>query len=135
MHCQVKHSIELVPSSSLPNTSIYRSSILENEEIRGKIQDLIDKGHIRPSSSPCGSPVVLVLKKDGTWRMCIDYRDLNKISMKNIYPLPRIDKLIECLKGAKLFTKLDLKSGYHQILIEPTNVWKTAFKTKDCLNG
>ena len=90
LHCQVKHSIELVPSSSLPNAFIYRRSILENEEIHRKILDLIDKGHIRPNSSPSGSPVILVPKKDGTWRMCIDYRDLNKILVKNKYPLPQI---------------------------------------------
>ena len=83
LHCQVKHSIELVPGSSLPNASVYRRSILKNEEIRRQIQDLNDKGHTRPSSSPCGSPVVLVPKIDGTWRMCIDYRALNKISVKN----------------------------------------------------
>ena len=77
------------------------------------MQDLINKDHIRPSSSPCGSPIVLVPNKDGTWRMCIDHRDLNKISVKNIYPLPQIDELIDNLKGSKLFIKLDFKSGYH----------------------
>ena len=79
LHCQVKHSIELVPGSSLPSASFYRRSILENEEIHRKIQDLIDKGHIHPKSSPCGILVILVTKKDETWCMCIDYRDLNKI--------------------------------------------------------
>ena len=82
MHCQVKHSIKLVLGSLLSNTSIYRRSILENEEIRRKIQDLIDKGHIYPNSSPCGSPFVLVPKKDGTWCMCIDNWALNKILVK-----------------------------------------------------
>ena len=94
---------------------------------------MIDKVHILPSSSPCGSLVILVPKKDGTWRMCIDYRCLNKISVKNKYPLPRIDELIDNLKGDKFFMKLDLKLGYHQILIESTNVWKTTFKTKEGL--
>ena len=131
LHCQVKHSIEIVPSSSLPNTYVYRRSILKNEEIQRQIQDLIEKGHIHPSSSPCRSPIILVPKKDGTWYMCIDYQAVNKISVKNIYPLPQIDELINNLKGAKLFTKLNLKSGYHQIPIESTDVWKMAFKTKE----
>ena len=94
---------------------------------------MINKGHIYPNSSTCGSPVILVPKKDKTWRMCINYRVLIKISVKNRYPLPRIDELINCLKGAKFFTKLDLKSGYHQISIESTDVWKTNFKTKEGL--
>ena len=133
LHCQEKQSIELVHGSSLPNTFVYRRSILENEEIHRKIQYLIDKGHIRPISSPCGSPIVLVPKKDRTWHMCINYRALNKISVKNIYPLPWIDKPIDNLKGDKLFMKINLKSGYHQIPIESTNVWKMAFKTKEGL--
>ena len=89
MHCEVKHSIELVPGYSLLNASVYKRSILENEEICRKIQDFIDKGHIFPKPSPYGSPVVPVPKKDETWRMCIDYQALNNISMKNSYPLPR----------------------------------------------
>ena len=89
LHFQVKHSIDLVTSSSLPNAYVYRSSILENEEIHRKIQDLIDKGHIRPNSSTCVSPVILVPKKDGTLCMCIDYMALNKTSVKNWYPLRR----------------------------------------------
>ena len=104
-----------------------------NKEIRKQIQDLINKGHIRPSSSPCGSPVILVPKKDRTWCMCIDYQDLNKISVKNKYPLQQIDEVIDNLKGAKLFTKFDLNSGYHQIPIDSTNVWKMNFKTKEGL--
>ena len=92
---------------------------------------MIDKDHICPSSYPCGSPIVLVPKKDGTLRMCIKYQNLNKILVKNIYPIQQIDELIENMKGAKFFTKLDLKSGYHQILIDSTDVWKKAFKTKE----
>ena len=133
MHCEVKHSIELVPSSSLPNTSVYRRSILENEEIWREIQDLIDKDHICPNSSPYGSLVVPVPKKYGTQHMCINYWALNNISIKNRYTLPQIDELIESLKGVDFFTNLDLKSGYHQIPIESTDVWKTDFKTKEIL--
>ena len=94
---------------------------------------MVDKGHIYPNSPPYGSPVVLVPKKDETWRMCIGYQALNKISVKNKYPLPRIDELIDNLKGAKLFTKLDLKSRYHQIPNDTTDVWKMDFKTKEGL--
>ena len=92
-----------------------------------------NKGHLRPKSSPYGILVILVPKKYKTWCMCIDYWDLNKISLKNIYPLPQIEELIDILKGAKFLTKLDLKSGYHQILIESIDVWKIAFKTKEGL--
>jgi hypothetical protein len=78
LHCQVKHSIDLTPGTPLPNGPIYRHSVLENDEIKRQIQELLQKGHIRPSSSPCGSPIVLVQKKDGTWRLCIDYRALKQ---------------------------------------------------------
>src|SRR5713226_9544749 len=99
-------------------------------EIKKHVQDLLDQGVIRPSSSPCGSPIVLVMKKDGTWRMCVDYRALNKITIKNRYLLPRIDDLLDQLKDVVFFTKLDLCSCYHQIRIAKSDVWKTAFKTK-----
>ena len=101
LHCQVKHPIDLTPGAPLPNGPIYRRSVLENDEIKRQIQELLQKGHIRPSSSPCGSPIVLVQKKDGTWRLCIDYRAPNKITVRNRYPIPRIDDLLDQLKGAK----------------------------------
>jgi hypothetical protein len=133
LHCQVKHPIDLTPGAPLPNGPIYWRSVLENDEIKRQIQELLHKGHIRPSSSPCGSPIVLVQKKDGTWRLCIDYRALNKITVQNRYPIPRIDDLLDQLKGEKYFSKIDLKSGYHQVPIEPSDVWKTAFKSKEGL--
>ena len=133
LHCQVKHSIDLIPGAPVPNGPVYRRSLMENEEIKRQIEELLQKGHIRPSSSPCGSPIVLVQKKDGTWRLCIDYRALNKITVRNRYPIPRIDDLLDQLKGAKYFSKIDLKSGYHQVPIEATDVWKTAFKSREGL--
>jgi hypothetical protein len=106
---------------------------MENDEIRRQIQDLLQKWHIRPKSSPCGIPVVLVQKKDGTWRLCIDYKALNKITVKNWYPIPRIDDLIDQIKRENFFTKIDLNYSYHQVPIEPTDVWNTTFKSKEGL--
>jgi hypothetical protein len=102
-------------------------------EIKKQIQELIDKGVIMPSTFPCGSPIFLVPKKDGTWHMCVDFRSLNMITIKNRYPLPRIDGLLDQLKDAKYFTKLDLRSGYHQIRIVEGDTWRTTFKTKQDL--
>jgi hypothetical protein len=133
VHSQFNHSIDMTPDALLPNGPIYRHSLLENEEIKCHIQDLIEKGHIFPRSSPCGSPIMLVQKKYGSWRICIDYRDLNKITVKNRYPIPRIDDLLDQLKGVKYFNKIDLNSGYHQVPIEKTDVWKTSFKSKEGL--
>ena len=113
LHCQVKHSIDLTPSVSLPNGPIYRCSILENDEIKRQIQELLQKGHIWSSSSPCGSPIVFVKKKDWTWRYCIDYRALNKITVRNRYSIPQIDDLLDQLKWENYFSKIDLKSRYH----------------------
>eukprot|EP00253_Pinus_taeda_P021454 PITA_21454 len=106
---------------------------MENDEIKRQIQELLQKGHIRLSSSPCESPIVLVQKKDGTWILCIDYRALNKIIVRNRYPIPWIDDLLDQLKGEKYFSKIDLKSVYHQVPIEPSDVWKTSFKAKEGL--
>ena len=86
---------------------MYKMSVMESAEIKKKIQELLDKWIIMPSSSSCGSPIVLVPKKDGTWRMCVDFRALNKITIKNRYPVPIIDDLLDQLKYAKYFTKLD----------------------------
>jgi hypothetical protein len=91
---------------------------------------LFERGIIRPCSSPFGSPIVLVPKKDGTWRMCVDFHALNKIMVKNYYPLPRINDLLDQMKNALYFIKLDLRSGYHQARIAEGGVWKIAFKTK-----
>ena len=91
---------------------------------------MLQKGHIIPNSSPCRSSIVLVQKKDETWQLCIDYRALKKIIVRNHYPIPRIDDLLYQIKGAKFFSKIDVKFGYHHVTIEPTDVWKTTFKSK-----
>jgi hypothetical protein len=96
-----------------PDQPVYQRSVLENDKIQRQIQELLQKVHIRPSSSSCGSPIELVQKKDGNWRLCIDYRALNKITVQNRYLIPRIDDLLDQLKGEKYFSKIDLKSGYH----------------------
>jgi hypothetical protein len=101
--------------------------------VKKQLQQLLEQGVIRPSTSPCGSPIIIVPKKDGTWRMCIDYRALNKITLKNQYPLPRIDDLLDQLQHAKYFTKMDLKSGYHQVRVKEEDTWKTSFKTRQGL--
>ena len=90
---------------------------LELRELKVQLQDLLDKGFIRPSTSPWGAPVLFVKKKDGSLQLCIDYRQLNKVTTKNKYPLPRIDDLFDQLQGTRCFSKIDLRSGYHQLLI------------------
>ena len=95
-----------------------------------QLEELIEKGFIRPSSSPWGAPVLFDKKKDGSFRLCIDYRGLNQVTIKNKYPLPRIDELLDQLKGASWFSKIDLAAGYHQIPIAEGDVRKTAFRTR-----
>ena len=103
---------------------------LELKELKLQLQELLKKGFIRPSVSPWGAPVPFVKKKDGTLLLCIDYRQLNKLTVKNKYPLPRINDLFNQLKGASIFLKIDLRSGYHQLKIKDTDVHKTAFRTQ-----
>lgn len=136
LHYQIKHYINLTLSALFPNGSIYWHYVMKNSEIKRHIQELLQKCHIRPISSPCGNSIMLVQKKDGTWRLCIDYWALNKIIVQNRYLIPRIDNLMDQLKEAKYFSKIDLKSEYHQVLIKPSNVWKISFKAKrDFSNG
>ena len=122
--------IELEPGTAPLSKSLYRMAPAEMAELKKQLEELLDKGFIRPSSSPWGAPVLFVKKKDGSMRLCIDYRGLNRVTGKNKYPLPRIDELLDQLKGAKWFSKINLASGYHQIPIEPNDIRKTAFRTR-----
>jgi hypothetical protein len=129
----IQHEIQLQHDFPLPNIGMYRMSVMESVEIKEQIQKLLDKGVKMISTLPCGSPIVLVLKKDVTWCMCVQFRALNKITVKNRYPLPRIDDFLDQLKDAKYFTKLDLRSVYYQIRIAEGDTWKTYFKTRQGL--
>jgi hypothetical protein len=123
------HTIPLQPGAQPINQRPYRTPQQLLPELEAQVQELLDKGWIRPSSSPWGSPVLFVPKKDGSWRMCIDYRALNKVTVKNSWPLPRIEDLLDRLSKAKVFTSLDLAQGYHQFAVAESDVPKTAFKT------
>eukprot|EP00253_Pinus_taeda_P022911 PITA_22911 len=126
----IDFTIELIPGAAPVSRAPYRMSVPELTELKMQLQELLEKNYIRPSVSPWGVPVLFVRKKDGTLRMCIDYRQLNKLTIKNKYPLPRIDELFDQVKGATIFSKIDLRSGYHQIRIKDEDIAKTAFQTR-----
>ncbi|GBG71317.1 hypothetical protein CBR_g8739 [Chara braunii] len=126
----IQHRIEIEPSSRTHKGAVYRMSPRELEELRKQLDELLEKGWIRPSSSPFEAPVLFVPKKEGELRMCIDYRGLNAITVKNVEPLPRIDDLLDRVQGAKNFSKIDLKSGYYQIEVHPDDQYKTTFRTR-----
>lgn len=119
---EIQHEIQLQQDVPLPNIGMYHMSIMESMEIKNKIQELLNKGIMCPPTSPCGSPIVLVPKKGETWCMCVDFHSLNKITVKNRYPLPIIDYLLDQLRYEKYFTKLDLQSGYHQARIAEEDI-------------
>ena len=125
----VDFRIDLVPGATPVARAPYRLAPSEMQELSSQLLELLDKGFIRPSTSPWGAPVLFVKKKDGSFRMCIDYRELNKLTVKNRYPLPRIDDLFDQLQGASCFSKIDIRSGYHQLRVLEDNVPKTAFHT------
>ncbi|GJV52806.1 putative reverse transcriptase domain-containing protein [Tanacetum coccineum] len=127
---QVEFQIDLVPGAAPVARAPYRLAPSELQELSTQLQELSDKGFIRPSSSPWGAPVLFVKKKDGSFRMCIDYRELNKLTVKNRYPLPRIDDLFDQLQGSRVYSKIDLRSGYHQLRVREEDIPKTAFRTR-----
>ncbi|GJY71008.1 putative reverse transcriptase domain-containing protein [Tanacetum coccineum] len=127
---QVEFQIDLIPRAAPVARTPYRLAPSEMQELSNQLQELTDRGFIRPSTSPWGAPVLFVKKKDGSFRMCIDYRELNKLTIKNRYPLPRIDDLFDQLQGSSVYLKIDLRSGYHQLRVREEDIPKTAFRTR-----
>ena len=126
----IEHQIDFIQGSSLPNRPGYRTNPKEAKRIQSQVNDLLEKGWVQHSMSPSAMPMILVPKKDRTWRMCIDCRAINNITIKYRHPIPRLDDLLDELHGATIFSKIDLKSGYNQIRIKEGDEWKTSFKTK-----
>nr|GFC86570.1 retrotransposon protein [Tanacetum cinerariifolium] len=127
---EVEFNIELIPGAEPISKAPYRMAPIELKELKDQLQELLERGFIRPSVSPWGAPVLFVKKNDGSMRLCIDYHELNKITIRNCYPLPRIDDLFDQLQGAMYFSKIDLRSGYHQLRVKEHDVSKTAFYTR-----
>ncbi|GJR92829.1 putative reverse transcriptase domain-containing protein [Tanacetum coccineum] len=126
---EIEFGIELIPGAEPISKAPYRMAPIELKELKEQLQEMLENGFIRPSVSPWGAPVLFVKKKDGSMRLCIDYRELNRITIRNRYPLPRIDDLFDQLQGAKYFSKIDLRSGYHQLHVKEQDISKTAFRT------
>jgi hypothetical protein len=126
----IEHQIDLIPGATLLNRAPYRANPDETKEIQKQVQALLDKGYIHVSLSPCVVPVILVPKKDGTWRMCVDCRAINNITIRYHHPIPRYEDMLDDMSGAAIFSKIDLHSGYHRIRMTKGDEWKTAFKTK-----
>jgi hypothetical protein len=128
-HRAADHAIPLLPRAKPPNIRPYRMSHHQKNIIEAIIKQMLLKGEIQPSNSPYSSPVILVMKKDKSWRLCVDFRSLNNMTIKNRFPIPVIEDLLDELHGATIFSKLDLRSGYHQIQMKPEDIHKTAFST------
>jgi hypothetical protein len=128
--CEIKFVTELVPGTAPIFKRPHRMAANQLAELKEQHQELLDKGYICPSAPPWGAPIIFVLKKDGTERMCVDYHSVNEVTIKNKYPLPRIDDLFDQLMGACVFSKIDLRSGYHQLKIRAFDIPKTTFLTR-----
>jgi len=126
----IEFAIDLVPGTSPISIAPYRMSASELGELKKQLEELLEKQFIRPSVSPWGTQVLLVKKKDGSMRLCVDYRQLNKVMIKNRYPLPRIDDLMDQLVGAEVFSKIDLRSGYHHIRVKAEDISKSVFRMR-----
>ena len=126
----ISHCMDLIPRASLTNKAQHRLTPTENKELSRQVHELLQNGLIGESLSPCVVPIVLAPKRNGEWRMCTNSKAINKITVKYRFLMPRMDDIMDCLSGAKYFTKIDLKSGYHQIRIREGDEWKTSFKTK-----
>ena len=127
---EIEFGIDLLPDTQPISILPYRMAPTELKELKEQLKDLLDKGFIRPSICPWGASVLFVRKKDGSLRMCIDYRQLNKVTIKNKYRLPRIDDLFDQLQGASYFSKIDLRFDYHQIKVRECDILKTIFRTR-----
>ena len=127
---EVEFTIDLIPGTEPISIPPYRMAPAELRELKAQLEELLSKGLIRPSISPWGALVLFVKKKDGSLRLCIDYRQLNRVTIRNQYPLPRIDELFDQLQGSRVYFKIDLRSGYHQLRVQESDVPKTAFRTR-----
>ncbi|GKD48899.1 putative reverse transcriptase domain-containing protein, partial [Tanacetum coccineum] len=128
--CQVEFQIKLILGAAPVARAPYRLAPSKMQELSDQLQELANRGFIRPSTLPCGAPVLFVKKKDRSFRMCIDYRELNKLTIKNCYPLPRIDDLFDQLQGSSVYSKINLRSGYHQLRVKDEDIPKNAFRTQ-----
>ena len=127
---EVKFTIDLIPRTEPISIPPYKMAPAELRELKAQLEELLSKGFIRPSISSWGAPVLFVKKKDGSLRLCIDYKRLNRVTICNQYPLPRIDELFDQLQGSQVYSKIELRSGYHQLRVQEGDVPKTAFRTR-----
>ncbi|GKF76176.1 putative reverse transcriptase domain-containing protein, partial [Tanacetum coccineum] len=127
---QVEFQINLIPGATPIARAPYRLTPSKMQELSNQLQELADRGFIQPSTSPWGAPILFVKKKGGSFRMCIDYRELNKLTVKNHYLLPKIDYLFDQIQGSSVYSKIDLRSGYHQLRVRDEDIPKTSFRTR-----